>query len=253
MGQRLVIKMMDNSEENDGLLATGYYHWSGYTSSSFSLLKEIVEEYLENEEEYNKDSFNDHRTNNLFKAIRLLENSGAGLTDDLQKAKDIFNGCDFKESSSRNEGLIDISKEGMNDALFWAEALIEINLDEETISFQAFSYWDLPDYYNEEIFWNFGQVDNESDYRKEDIERINNYFEMGLLTENSKKECLKNIDDGMHLEFEDPLVINEHLNWYNFKFEDINTAEEILLLLREKDCYSFVMGDDKSVVISLIE
>ena len=67
MGQRLEILIMKDGKE----LANAYYHWSAYTSSSFELAKNIVIA-IKNRRVRQKDE--------LKKAIRLLEITGAGVT-----------------------------------------------------------------------------------------------------------------------------------------------------------------------------
>ena len=70
MGQRLNIEI----RKNDEVLANAYYHWSGYTSSSIELTSEI----LKNIDNVNFD-------NDVVKAVKLLEITGAGLTSSEEK------------------------------------------------------------------------------------------------------------------------------------------------------------------------
>ena len=66
MGQRLNIEI----KENGTTLANAYYHWSAYTDSSLELTEHILK---------NIDSV--EHENSTVKAIKLLETTGAGLTE----------------------------------------------------------------------------------------------------------------------------------------------------------------------------
>ena len=68
MGQRLNIQF----ENNTGVLANAYYHWSGYTSSAMLLTNKII----------SSDLIDDTSISNKVKAVKLLELTGAGLTRD---------------------------------------------------------------------------------------------------------------------------------------------------------------------------
>ena len=67
MGQRLNIQF----EDNTGVLANAYYHWSGYTSSAMLLTNQII----------SSDLIDDTSISNKVKAVKLLELTGAGLTE----------------------------------------------------------------------------------------------------------------------------------------------------------------------------
>lgn len=125
MGQRLNIQF----ENNTGVLANAYYHWSGYTSSAMLLTNKII----------SSDLINDTSISNKVKAVKLLELTGAGLTRD--EFNDDFPSHLYKESKSRNEGLIAISKEGIEETQNWEEARVTINLDTQQIHFDI--YWDV--------------------------------------------------------------------------------------------------------------
>ena len=125
MGQRLNIQF----EDNTGVLANAYYHWSGYTSSAMLLTNEII----------SSDLIDDTSISNKVKAVKLLELTGAGLTSD--EFNDDFPSHLYKESKGRNYGLIAISKEGIEETQYWEEARVTINLDTNKINFRV--YWDV--------------------------------------------------------------------------------------------------------------
>lgn len=120
MGQRLNIQIEmnipDSSESK--VLANAYYHWSGYTSSAYELVKQIADS------EY----WNDNCTimDPVEKAIRLLEATGAGLTKD--EFTEAYPESKYKLSTDRYDGLIAISEEGILETQSWEEARVTINL-----------------------------------------------------------------------------------------------------------------------------
>ena len=125
MGQRLNIEI----RKEDKVLANAYYHWFGYTSSSLQLTSEI----LKNIDNVNFD-------NDVAKAVKLLEVTGAGLT----KSEFGFLSDDIKNIAFENEkpktvmledGLIPWKKmiEVLGDKV---KVLIEYPMDEEKIADQ---------------------------------------------------------------------------------------------------------------------
>lgn len=146
MGQRLNIEI----KNQDKVLANAYYHWSGYTSSALELIQLI----LESLEKVNFE-------NNVIKAIKLLEETGAGLVnEELEYAKKIFESKNifFSEGISRNEGLISITEEGIEKNRYWEESRVEIDLVNKTIKFDAVFKISIEEY--------------EEEYVDEDVEDI---------------------------------------------------------------------------------
>ena len=125
MGQRLNIQF----EDNTGVLANAYYHWSGYTSSAMLLTNQII----------SSDLIDDTSISNKVKAVKLLELTGAGLT--IDEFNDDFTSHLYKESKGRNVGLIAISKEGIEETQTWEEARVTINLDTHQIHLDI--YWEV--------------------------------------------------------------------------------------------------------------
>lgn len=126
MGQRLNVEI----KENEKVLANAYYHWSGYTSSSIYITQKILESI---------ESVN--YKNKIVRAIKLLETTGAGLTDGEKiyaethiKKYDKYN---FGECTGRNDGLIAISEKGIKETESWEEARVEIDIKNKKINFKA--------------------------------------------------------------------------------------------------------------------
>lgn len=136
MGQRLNIEIKINGE----VQANAYYHWSGYTSSAIKLTEQIL---------LQREDFLDKKEPKL-SAIRLLETTGAGLTqEELEIAKEEYSEVTFGKCNGRNSGLIAISEDGMNETRIWEEARVTIDFDEETVDFNVWSIWDKEEYLDE--------------------------------------------------------------------------------------------------------
>lgn len=135
MGQRLNIEI----KENGKVLANAYYHWSGFTSSSLELTELILTNI-------NSVKYKDKTV----KAIKLLETTGAGLTDIErsfgQKTIKDYSTYDFAECTGRNDGLISISEKGIEITQLWEDARVEINLDSETVKFDAIQRYTKEEY-----------------------------------------------------------------------------------------------------------
>lgn len=126
MGQRLNIEIKENNE----LLANALYQWSGFTSASLVLTQCI----LDNVENIKYDD-------PVAKAIKLLECTGAGMTDwemvyGVKNIKD-FDSYHFKHGQNRNEGFISISPEGMAYNEEYEDIRVEIHLDTRIVKFHG--------------------------------------------------------------------------------------------------------------------
>ncbi len=132
MGQRLNIEIFNNGE----LLANCYYHWSGYTTSSMELAKIILADY---------DRIMALDLCIKTKAILLLQLTNGGLMvndrdNELQFALENLPRQDLEKVSlnpsiNRNEGLISITEDNMEETRQWEEARITIYLDTKKIDF----------------------------------------------------------------------------------------------------------------------
>lgn len=99
----------------------------------------------------------------LLQAIRLLESTGAGLTEreiTYAKTHDELKGIKFSEISGRNDGLIAISKDEINQTRTWQEYALYIYFDEERMSFKVFSKQSRWDYEKDNEDENMIKFDN---------------------------------------------------------------------------------------------
>ena len=118
MGRRLNIQIeMDIPDSSESkVLANAYYHWSGYTSSAYELVKLIVDSGV-----YSLDILDP-----VEKAIKMLEATGAGLTKD--EFTETYPESKYKLSLSRRDGLIAISEAEMLETQECEEARVTINV-----------------------------------------------------------------------------------------------------------------------------
>lgn len=134
MGQRLNIEI----KKQEKLLANAYYHWSAYSEASLLLTKEIIDKFEEVKEE-----------NDVTQAIMLLQITGAGLTSSsMEYLEEIISNFEeqkekYQSAIDRNEGLIEITEEGMGETRAWEEGRITIHIDTKTFDFEVFHYPDL--------------------------------------------------------------------------------------------------------------
>lgn len=162
MGQRLNIEIKINGE----VQANAYYHWAGYTSSAINITEQILGQY---------EDFLD-RIEPKLSAIRLLETTGAGLTpEELEIAKVDYGEVTFGKCNGRNDGLIAVSEEGMNETRLWEEARVTIDFDKETVDFNVWSTWDKEEYLDD-----YGKLPekeiNDSDFNTMTFETFLNDF-----------------------------------------------------------------------------
>lgn len=128
MGQRLNIEIHENGE----LLANSYFHWSAYTSSAIELTKEALSVY---------DSI---ITNNpIQKAVRMLEETGAGIQEEelhdvVLKNDRLLNQLRFSRTSKdRNQGFIHVLEDDMYRTRDWDEGRVTIDIGDDTICFDV--------------------------------------------------------------------------------------------------------------------
>ena len=134
MGQRLNIEI----KRKDKLLANAYYHWSAYTTSASELTINIINRF---------DKIMNKNCSDTAKAILLLQTTGAGLevsgvNDELEYAKENLEDNEetfelFKTQDDRNEGLICINPEEMDNTERWEEGRVTVNIDTKTIDFDV--------------------------------------------------------------------------------------------------------------------
>lgn len=130
MGQRLVIQITDN----DVNLANAYYHWSAYTGSSAALTKEILDIFDHVNKDYTP----------VQKAVWYLVQTGARFAPDeiTNMEKDEIDMEQFKfafddKTVNRNDGLLCVTEEGMDNNTSWEEGRVEIDITRKLVHFDV--------------------------------------------------------------------------------------------------------------------
>ena len=186
MGQRLNIEI----KKKDKVLANCYYHWSGYSQTSLDLTKKIIDGF---------DKYKDEN-NDVLKAIKLLQETEAGLTreaihylyknienfDISTGTKGMFGTYDYILVRNRNDGLLEITEEGMEENRKWEEGRITINIDEQTFDFDVLYHAHYEDevekysnYDGELKNIPFNKIDEFIETVNTIIETTNGYFKIG--------------------------------------------------------------------------
>lgn len=163
MGQRLNIEILKSGE----VLANSYYHWSGFSNSAVNLAIQIINnfDYIKKYkvEEYIK-------SQDLLFAIRLLEETGAGVNDIEKTRKSLEDqtmNLKLKPCINRNEGIIGITKEDIEETKYWEEGRLTIDIEKKTVDFDV-----IREYTLEELKENY----DEEEIKELDIKEINKNF-----------------------------------------------------------------------------
>ena len=143
MGQRLVVSIQNEGKE----LATIYYHWSAYTVSALYEVSKLVKCIFNHKDETEEEL--------KLRLIRFCYENGGGINGDPAEfayVESLYPDMVFKkEGYSRNDGLIDLSKNGREMAHSWSEGDVEIYIDEERINNCVFGYFDSYEDYCREV------------------------------------------------------------------------------------------------------
>lgn len=128
MGQRLNVEILYDGEP----IANSYFHWSAYTSPSLAITEEIIRCYDEASEIIP-----------LRIAVEILQKIGAGVPSDERDRINAdktgkFKNIEFVDAKSRNDGLISVTEEGMEETRNWEEGRVEIDIGKETVNFMVF-------------------------------------------------------------------------------------------------------------------
>lgn len=139
MGQRLNIEIKMGGK----IQANAYYHWSAYTNSSIEIAKQILEHDM-----------NDlNSCSDLIKAIRLLELTGAGLTENEKKyVSESYPGLEFAPCNGRSEGLIAVTENGKKETRTWEEGRVTLDFDKKIVKFNVWfkhTIKDFQDWYDD--------------------------------------------------------------------------------------------------------
>ena len=155
MGQRLNIEIVKNGK----VLANSYYHWSGFSNSAVNLVIQIIQTY-EYTKKYNVEKY--IKNQDLLFAIRLLEETGAGIYD-IDTARKILRdetmNLKLKKCQGRNEGIIAITQKDIEETRYWEEGRVSIDIENKTIDFEV-----IKEYTEEEL---------DEDYEKEEQKQFN--------------------------------------------------------------------------------
>lgn len=123
MGQRLTVDILENGKR----VALIYYHWSAYFDSTIYEL-----EALKNDVVAAKSSDNDI----LLAIIDGLEKRGGGLSIETRTravAKEKWPDRTFKTDINRNDGLLDLDEQDMNDTFQYTEGTASIDIVTEEV------------------------------------------------------------------------------------------------------------------------
>ena len=137
MGQRLVITVVKDQRE----VASIYYHWSAYSTSALQEARELIDAMIDDT------SDKDFR----LKLIRFIESVG-GCIDGGKDSKEfieiqkMFPDETFKESGSRNNGLIALTDEGRESLKSWSEGDLTIDFDNDMVYNSVYNETTLEEY-----------------------------------------------------------------------------------------------------------
>jgi|GEM_PF-1543705 hypothetical protein len=168
MGQRLNIEIVKNGK----VLANSYYHWSGYSNSAVNMVVQIIQEY-EYIKKYKVEKY--IKNQDLLLAIRLLEETGAGLNDiDMTRniLKDETMNLKLKKCQGRDEGIIGITQKDIEETRYWEEGRVSIDIENKKIDFGV-----INEYTEEEFNYDYDEEIKELNIKKIDINFKNISFE----------------------------------------------------------------------------
>lgn len=176
MGQRLNIEIVKNKE----VIANSYFHWSAYSISAINMVADIISKF----NYIKKYKVENVKNKDLLLAVRLLESTGAGIEEKNKKQTIkqiglIDDNIILQECKGRNEGIIDTTKEGIEENRAWEEYRATIDIDKKTVCFEVFSEIDEDElkyfidegYEVKEICINFDEI------KFEDIFEIRGFIE----------------------------------------------------------------------------
>ena len=173
MGQRLNVEIVSNGK----LLANAYYHWDAYTGISLRRIDDILNKLNEIKEPIKDD---------LDLAIKLLESTGAGINaverNYILADSELSKYLPINDCVDRNEGVLSITREGMQNTRYWEEGRVIIDIGKRTIIFRIYLVLTkeeyLDDYYDLEHYEQLPTIDY--DIRKEipfdEFEELKNLY-----------------------------------------------------------------------------
>lgn len=256
MGQRLVIEIYNGDKE----LANCYYHWSGYTLSSYEISKEALDYYINNLK--NKTFFEDNNKDLTYKAVKMLLETGAGLqSEEVEPFNKMFPNLNKEmqigESENRNKGLICITEEEMEDSSSWSEGTVSIDLKSETISFGSICELPYKEWYDDEASWNIdileeGQPSLSKEEIEKEIQKVNKLREEDLIKESTKSFIIETLKKGNAIfkDAKEPFIINDGIiDLSNISFKNYYLLGEVLNNTYNAGYYNFMFADDESETV----
>ena len=144
MGQRLVVNIICDGET----LASGYYHWSGYTQEAAYVIRHIITDMIPCQNVANDFLLNTNsstETINKFEAYLMLENTGAGLyiedghDKEIKEFEKLGVAFNYRLGINRNLGLIALTPEKIKEFnSCWGEGIVNIDISTDTVEFDVF-------------------------------------------------------------------------------------------------------------------
>lgn len=216
MGQRLVINVFENHEA-DLPIANCYFHWDAYTRSTlldtfawfqaykalenisdpllrtvraFEHMKEfmISKEEMENIQKMLSSAEVSDFIKSVYKA--RLEGGAGSTTNSLAQLQNKYPDETFQPAVDRNEGLIGVTKDDIEESMNWAEGSVYIYLDDMTWDFDVyylmdedsylFEYDDEPDKSFQEELASCKEFDIEQEFTFDDIQKVMDAMEEKL-------------------------------------------------------------------------
>lgn len=159
MGQRLNIEFYVNNKA----IVNCYYHWSGFSDSAMLHTRELIHHL----QDYDFSNMPEDEVK--FIVIRALEDFGARLgKNDIEEARNIYPERKFSNDDiDRNEGLIGITKESMDETRDWEEARVNIFLTRKRFEIEGIFY-----YSDEEGIKDYCDQDNDIETFKQNLFKI---------------------------------------------------------------------------------
>lgn len=144
MGQRLVVNIVKGKH----IIANCYFHWSGYTETAIEITKQVIANVQGIPNIKNKTPLDI-----AIEAFKLY-----GYNTGLDKNEVDYIASEYPDvdvnsipyNNDRNEGIISIKPDGIQDSLSAGEMIVDINIDNDTV-LAEYLYPDDSDEYGEDV------------------------------------------------------------------------------------------------------
>lgn len=202
MGQRLVVSVYKNKNESEPIMSI-YYHWSAYTISALMESYNIIKSYRERKKSIPSEAG----------LILSMEKMGIRIDpQDLTYIQKLYPDLKFNtEDADRNLGLIAMSKERIEQQIYWAEGLANVYLEEEDIINDCVVYYENEEDYNEYIM----------DIYTDDDEEVVAMHELSVLEIDPTQLNMKDVAAFIYI------INNNHKGEYAFRLKDDSVIEFI--------------------------